>query len=153
MKKFISVKKPATGQDCCIVKGFVVRTENTPFKFTQGSGERKSVLRFKTSYTPSYKDKQGVEHKDASSQWVEFTAFGEKAEELNSALQHNMLIEVGCKVEQKTYEKDGVTKYVTEFTLCGFVNILHVPNNSNLKQWCDSNDVRYMIEDTQEEEF
>jgi single-strand DNA-binding protein len=81
------------------------------------SGDAIANLRLAT--TDRYKDKASGEMKEAT-EWHTCSAFGRQAEIVGEYLKKGSSIYLEGKLRTRSYEKDGVTKYVTEIRIDTF---------------------------------
>jgi single-strand DNA-binding protein len=75
----------------------------------------KVMASFSLAVSESYKDKSG--EKVENTTWVNCVSFGKLAEIIDAYVQKGDLLYVCGKMSNRTYEKDGVTKYFTEIVL------------------------------------
>lgn len=72
----------------------------------------KLVVVFTVAVSDTYKDKNGDKKEDTT--WINCVSFGKLAEIIEKYVKKGDLLYVNGKLSNKTYEKDGVTKYFTE---------------------------------------
>ena len=71
-----------------------------------------TVASFSIAVSESYKNKQG-ERVD-STEWINIVLWGKLAEIAEKYLEKGSKVYVEGKLKTRTWEKDGVTKYITE---------------------------------------
>lgn len=89
------------------------RLGNTPELRTFESGKKMTSFSLATNET--YHNNSG--EKVTDTQWHNIVAWGKKAELVGDYLKKGSEIAVQGKLVNRKYEKDGVTKYVTEINL------------------------------------
>ena len=70
------------------------------------------VASFSLATDASYKDKQG--NKVDKTDWTNVVYFGKQAELIERYVKKGSMIYVEGKISTRSYEKDGITKYITE---------------------------------------
>lgn len=75
-----------------------------------------AVCNFSVAATESWKDKQSGERQERT-EWLRVTAFQRQAEICGEYLKKGSKVYVEGKLQTRSYEKDGVTRYVTECRL------------------------------------
>ncbi len=78
--------------------------------YTQAGTAR---ARFSLATTDNYTDRQSGERREET-QWHTVIVWGKQAEHVGKYLSKGRLVSVEGKVQYRTYEKDGATRYVTE---------------------------------------
>ncbi len=73
------------------------------------------VAVFTLAVSEVYKDKAGERKEDTT--WINCVAFAKLAEIIEKYVKKGDLLYVNGRLSNKTYEKDGVTKYFTEVVL------------------------------------
>lgn len=72
-----------------------------------------SVANFNVATSDQWKDKQTGEKKEAT-QWHRIVAFNQLAEIMGQYLRKGAQVYIAGKLQTRSYEKDGETKYITE---------------------------------------
>ncbi len=78
--------------------------------YTQGGTAR---ARFSLATSETYNDRQTGERREET-QWHTVIVWGKQAENVGKYLAKGQLVTVEGKIQYRTYEKDGTTRYVTE---------------------------------------
>ena len=89
------------------------RLGNTPELRTFDSGKKMTTFSLATNET--YYDSKG--EKVTDTQWHNIVAWGKKAEIIDNYLKKGSEIAIQGKLVNRKYEKEGVTKYITEINL------------------------------------
>lgn len=89
------------------------RLGNDPEFRTFDSG--KKMVTFNMATNETYYNNNG--EKTTDTQWHNIVAWGKKAEVIESYLKKGSEIALQGKLINRKYEKDGVTKYITEISL------------------------------------
>ncbi len=76
------------------------------------------MTRFSIATTETYKDSKGSLQKQT--QWHNLIAWGKTAEHAANLLKKGAEIAIEGKLNQRSYEKDGQKKYVTEIVMDTF---------------------------------
>lgn len=72
----------------------------------------KSVASFSLATSETWKDQQG--QKQESTEWHNVVFWGNVVKVIESYVNKGDLLYIEGKIKTKSYEKDGVTKYITE---------------------------------------
>jgi single-strand DNA-binding protein len=78
--------------------------------YTQSGTAR---CRFSMATSESYKDNQTGERKEKTT-WHNVVVWGNQAENVDKYLHKGSLVSVEGKIDNRSYEKDGQTRYITE---------------------------------------
>jgi single-strand DNA-binding protein len=70
-------------------------------------------LRFRLATSTTWRDKKTSELKERTD-WHTLTMWGKRAEALGGILEKGMRVMVEGRLETRTYEADGTTKFITE---------------------------------------
>ena len=89
------------------------RLGNDPELRTFDSGKKMTSFSMATNET--YLNNKG--EKVTDTQWHNIVAWGKKAELIDDHLKKGREIAIQGKLVNRSYEKDGVTKYITEINL------------------------------------
>ncbi|WP_420579654.1 single-stranded DNA-binding protein [Reichenbachiella sp.] len=89
------------------------RLGNDPELRTFDSGKKMTAFSLATNET--YYNNKGEKVEDT--QWHNIVAWGKKAETIDSYLKKGSEIAIQGKLVNRKYEKEGVTKYITEISL------------------------------------
>lgn len=89
------------------------RLGNDPELRTFDSGKKMTSFSLATNET--YYNNKGEKVEDT--QWHNIVAWGKKAETIESYLKKGSEIAIQGKLVNRKYEKEGVTKYITEINL------------------------------------
>lgn len=89
------------------------RLGNDPEMRTFDSGKKMTSFSMATNET--YTNNKGEKVEDT--QWHNIVAWGKKAEIIDGHLKKGSEIAIQGKLVNRQYEKDGVTKYITEINL------------------------------------
>lgn len=89
------------------------RLGNDPELRTFDSG--KKMVSFSMATNDTYYNNKG--EKITDTQWHNIVAWGKKADVIDGYLKKGSEIAVQGKLVNRKYEKDGVTKYITEISL------------------------------------
>lgn len=89
------------------------RLGNDPELRTFDSGKKMTSFSMATNET--YYNNKG--EKVSDTQWHNIVAWGKKAEVIDSYLKKGSEIAIQGKLVNRKYEKEGVTKYITEISL------------------------------------
>jgi single-strand DNA-binding protein len=88
-----------------------------------------AIANFRLATTDRYKDKTSGEMKEVT-EWHNCSAFGRQAEIVGEYLKKGSSIYLEGKLRTRSYEKDGVTKYVTEIRIDNFQMLGGRPSNA-----------------------
>jgi len=83
---------------------------------TESNGNKIANFSFATSET--YNNKQG--EKQTDTEWHNVTAFGKQAEILEKYVKKGSKLFIEGKIQTRSYEKEGVTKYATNVIVKNF---------------------------------
>ena len=95
------------------------RLGNNPEVRTFESG--KKMASFSLATNESYKNAAG--EKITDTQWHNIVAWGKKVDLIEEYLKKGKEIAIQGRLSNRNYEKDGVTKYITEINLGEFLMI------------------------------
>jgi single-strand DNA-binding protein len=84
-------------------------------KFDNGS----ALTKFSLATTQTYNNAKGEKVKET--QWHNLVIWGKMAETAGKYLKKGSEIAVEGRIEYRTYEKDGQTKYITEIVVSDFM--------------------------------
>lgn len=93
------------------------RLGNDPEMRTFDSGKKMTSFSLATNET--YFNNKGEKVEDT--QWHNIVAWGKKAETIESFLKKGSEIAIQGKLVNRKYEKEGITKYITEISLNEFL--------------------------------
>lgn len=93
------------------------RLGNDPEMRTFDSGKKMTSFSMATNET--YFNNKGEKVEDT--QWHNIVAWGKKAETIESFLKKGSEIAIQGKLVNRKYEKEGITKYITEISLNEFL--------------------------------
>ena len=82
-------------------------------RFTQ---DGKAVANFSVATSEEWKDKSSGEKKEAV-EWHKIVAFGRLAEICGEYLHKGSLVYLSGRLQTRSWEKDGVTRYTTEIVV------------------------------------
>jgi single-strand DNA-binding protein len=74
--------------------------------------DNSKVAKFSMATSEKWKDKQGEQKEDTT--WHNVVVWGKLADVVESWVKKGMLLMVSGKIINRSYESDGVTKYITE---------------------------------------
>lgn len=74
--------------------------------------DNSKVAKFSMATSERWKDKQGEQKEDTT--WHNVVVWGKLADVVESWVKKGMLVMVSGKIMNRSYESDGVTKYITE---------------------------------------
>lgn len=93
------------------------RLGNNPEVRTFESGKKMTSFSMATNET--YYNNKGEKVEDT--QWHNIVAWGKKADTIETYLKKGSEIAIEGKLVNRKYEKDGITKYITEISLNEFL--------------------------------
>lgn len=79
------------------------------------------LIKFSLATSEKYKNKEGELVEET--QWHNIVAWGKLAENMNGLLKKGNEVTIKGKLTHKSYEKDGITRYISEIVANEFVKI------------------------------